>query len=352
MQVDPVTDVNGTQILPLPVRQPFTPNFQAYEVACEAARRAIMTAMSGSNLPTSAQRQNQKSGKALEQIDEQESRGTFHFIDNYNFALEQTGRVLNAWIPYVYDTKREVGIRQKDESHQVIRINDPDNMRDNGEPEIWDTTQGEHAVTISTGPSFESQRDEASQFVDALVSNVEKIAQLLPPGAAAKMLSLAIKLKTLGPIGDEIADVISPPEDKVGEQQQIAQGIQKLQEQQQVIQEMQAELQKLQLEKAGKVIDNEYKTHMAQMQNDIKVLVALIEAKNQNSAQEAEMYKQFWIENHNAAHETAMQSEQHAHDSKLAQQAQTAASQQSSQEHGQALEQQAVAAEQEPASNE
>lgn len=301
-----------------PKRQPFQPNFQAYEIACEAARRAIMTAMSGSNLPTSAQRQNQKSGKALEQIDEQESRGTFHFIDNYNFALEHTGRILDAWIPYVYDTSREVGVRLADETHKVIRINDPDNTDDNGQPQVYDTTIGEHSVTISTGPSFESQRDEASAFVDVIVGNIEKVAQLLPPGAAAKLISLGIKLKQIGPIGDEMADVISPPQDQAAQQQAMAQGQAQLQQSQKVIAELQAELQKLQLEKAGKVIQGEYQKQIQTLQNDVKVLVALIQAKNSISDQEMQMFKTVWQENHGSAHEVALQSMQHAHENEQA----------------------------------
>lgn len=345
VQVDPVQGPGG-ELLPLPTRTPFTPNFQAYEVACEAARRAIMTAMSGSNLPTSAQRQNQKSGAALKEIDAQEDRGTFHFLDNYNFALEQTGRILDAWIPYVYDTQRDVGIRKPDESHAVIKINDPAQTNDKGESEVSDTTTGDHAVTISTGPSYESQRDEASKFVDILIGSIEPMAQLFPPGAVAKIIALGIKLKQIGPIGDEMAEVISPPQDQAAQQQAFAQGQAQLQQSQKIIAELQAELQKLQLEKAGKMIQGETQKQITTMQNDIKVLVALIGAKNQQAEQENEMYKQFWSENHNAAHETALQTMQHAHDSEQAQNAQAAAAQQSSQDHGQALEQQEVASQQ------
>jgi hypothetical protein len=339
---------NGQSYVQAPIRQPFHPNFQDYEIFCEAARRAIQTAMSGSNLPTAAQRRNEKSGTALKEIDDQESRGTFHFIDNYNFSIEHTGVILNAWIPYVYDTKREVGIRKADESHDIVMINDPDRVNDQGQPEPMDAVSGEHAVTISTGPSSESQRDEASQFVDTIMANVEAMANLLPPGAAAKLIALSIKLKQIGPIGDEMAEVISPPQDQQAQQQQMAQGAQKLAEQQDIINKMQEELHKLQLEKAGKVIQGETQKQIAQMQNDIKVLVALIEAKNQNAAQEAEMYKQFWIENHNAAHETAMQAEQHDHDSQQAQLAAQNQSAQSAQDHGQAVEAQTLQAAQQP----
>lgn len=341
-------DGGGQPYLNPPTRQPFQPNFQAYEIVAEAARRAIMTAMSGSNLPTAAQRQNQKSGVALQKIDEQEDRGTFHFIDNYNFAIEHTGRILDAWIPYVYDTGREVGIRKADGTHKVIKINDPDAIGDQGQPEVYDTVSGEHSVTISTGPSFESQRMEASNFVDTLMGSIEAMAQLMPPGAAAKIISLGVKLKELGPIGDQMADTISPPQDAQAQQQAIAQGQQQLQMAQQQLVEMQKELQKLQLEKAGKVIQGETQKQLQQMKNDIDVLKALLASKQDVAAQEMEMYKEFMIENHGAAHEAAMQATQHAHDKSQAMQQVQAQSAQSAQDHGQAVAQQTLAAQQQP----
>lgn len=322
LQVDPVIDAVSNQVLPLPTRVPFAPNFQSYEVFAEAARRAIMTAMGGANLPIAAQRKNEKSGVALKEIDKQEAQGTFHFIDNYNFALEHAGRILDAWYPYVYDTKRDLAIREADETHRTIRINDPSFLEKNEagveEPTHYDAKTGEHGVTVSVAQNTDSQRDEASQWVDIVVQNIANFAQTLPPGAVAKLLALSIKLKQLGPLGDEMADTISPPADQQAEQQKMQQTQATVQQQQQVIMEMKQELEKLQLEKAGKMIESEAKKQLAQMQNDIKVLVALISTKNQNAAQEFEMYKTFWIENHGAAHDAATQAVDHAHEHSLA----------------------------------
>jgi len=100
IQVDAVTDpTDPNKLLPMPTRPQFQPNFQSYEVFAEAARRAIRTACGGSDLPTAAQRINEKSGVALKEIEANEDRGTFHFIDNFNFSLEHAGRVIDAWFP-------------------------------------------------------------------------------------------------------------------------------------------------------------------------------------------------------------------------------------------------------------
>ena len=342
LQYDPVLD-SMNQPLPPPQRQSYEPAIQPLEIGAEAARRAIQAAMGINALPTPAQRQNEKSGVALQQIESQEDRGSFHFIDNYNFAIEKTARILNEWIPSVYDTPRDIGVRLDDETHKSIRINDPDfeEPDKDGQPvkQHYDTTTGEHGVTVSVGPSFESQRAEADDFVNTLVGNIEAIAQLLPPGVAAKLISLSIKLKQLGPIGDSMANEISPPPDQAAQQQQIAQGAQALQQSQQMIQEMQAELGKLKLEKAGKVIDNEYAMQLAQINNDVKVLIAEVNTQQQNVQQRMEMFMQYWTETHGAAHEAGMQAADQAHEK-----AQTAvAGQQASQQSAQDAAQQQAA---------
>jgi hypothetical protein len=342
LEVEPVLDQTGTTVLPLPTRPQFTPNFQSYEVACEAARRAIQTAMSGSVLPTQAQRMNEKSGVALKQIDAQEDQGTFHFIDNYNTFLEHTGRILDAWIPFVYDTKREVGIRKPDGTHQSIAVNDPTATNKAGDPDVWDAKTGEHGVTISVGPSEDSQRDAVSAFVDTLITNLTTLP--IPPPQMAKILALAIKMKQLGPIGDEIADVISPPPDQAAQQQQQMQQAQAMQQQQELMQKMQEELGKLRLEKAGKVIDNEYALKLAAINNDVKVLIANTTTMQQNLSERMEMFAEYWKETHGAAAEAALQANQHAHEKDQAATAAQTQSNQSAQDHGQAQEQQVTAA--------
>lgn len=319
MQVDAVSDpTNPNQLLPFPQRIPFVPNAQSYEIAAEACRRAIRVACGGSDLPTAAQRNNEKSGVALQTIEANEDRGTFHFIDNYNLSLEHAGRILDAWFPYVYDTKRDIAIMKADGDQKSVTINDEQFMEQgpNGQAvqQHYDAVTGDHGVVVSVSKDFNSLRDEVNDFITTLIQEIQVIAPMLPPGAGAKILALAIRLRDLGPLGDEMADTIDPPDSQKQQQAQLAQ----LQQQgilaQKALAELQAENQKLKLEKAGKVIDNEYGMAQQKLQNDMKVLIALIQAKTQEAQQEQEMYKQFWLENHGAAHETAMQAADQAHE--------------------------------------
>lgn len=196
--------------LPLPQRLEYNAadHLQALELAAEGARRAIQAAIGQSPLPTQAQRRNEKSGVALKQIEETAQRGSFHFIDHYEDALRQTGVILDDLIPHFYDATREIAVREEDDKSALVNINDPNDA------ESVQVGDGEHDVTISTGPTFDSEREQASDFADNLVGSqaFPQIAQLVGPKQAAKILALTIRLKNLGPIGNQIADTIDPPQ--------------------------------------------------------------------------------------------------------------------------------------------
>ena len=65
-------------------------------------------------------------------------------------------------------------------------------------------------MTLSTGPSEDSERQEQDDFVDGLIENIADLPQ--PGTPAAKVLALGIRMRpTLGPVGQQIADVFDPP---------------------------------------------------------------------------------------------------------------------------------------------
>jgi hypothetical protein len=182
VQVDALTDPTGQQVLPLPQRQAFTPNFQEYEIAKDSCRRAIQAAMGISPLPTAAQRDSEKSGVAIERIQSTEALGSYHFTAGYERALERAGRIIESWVPTVYDNKREMGLRQLDDSHKVVTINTAEPYPNKqGEMEHYPVGDGDHDVTVSTGPSYQSQREAVGEFLDTLIQNLPNLP--IPPQA-------------------------------------------------------------------------------------------------------------------------------------------------------------------------
>jgi Phage P22-like portal protein len=268
LEANAKTEATGDAVLPLPERQPFQPNFQSYEIAAEAMRRAIQAAVGVNALPTAAQRQNEKSGVALERISQQEDLGSFHFIDNLDRALEFAGRQLDDLMDHIYDTKRTVGTRAMDDKYKPITLNDPD------DPESVTITSGlPHQVAITVGPSDNSQREAAGDFAELLA----KI-----PGVFPRIADLIVRLKQLGPIGEQIADRLTPPEfaakdGKPLPPQAIA-IINKLQQSSQALnvyaQQLEGKIKQLEFEKSARVTDNQSKERQTALQEETKLTIA------------------------------------------------------------------------------
>jgi hypothetical protein len=130
VQYDIVTDAAGAVAAP-PTRPQFMPNIEAYQVSRESWRRSVQSAIGTSPLPTAAQRRNEKSGVALQQIQQQEAVGSFHFTDNFDRALQNTGWQLNELIHLTLDTQRSRSpIQKKDDTYGMMWVS----TRNEGKP--------------------------------------------------------------------------------------------------------------------------------------------------------------------------------------------------------------------------
>lgn len=314
LEANAKTEATGDILLPLPTRMPYEPQIQQLEIAQESARRSVQAAGGMTALPTNAQRLSEKSGKALEAIDANEDRGTFHFIDNYKMAIAHTGTVMEDLRRYVYDGQREIGVRNKKGEHRVVKINQKYTDAD-GE-HFHDMTAGEHKITIGSGPSFESEREAASEFVDTIVPELEQI--VADPVVKMKLAALLVKLKNIGPIGDEIVELLSPKDGPDQSAAQLQQVTAQSQQYQQMVAQLQTEVQRLELEKKAKVIDNQFMLQKAQLDNKLKLDIAEITTKSQDQAARDRLTADLMSELHVAAHEAATQAVEHAHAKHLA----------------------------------
>jgi hypothetical protein len=341
----PTTLPDGVTPAPAPIREPFDPPVQNLEIASESFLRAGQTAVGMYNTSVGKNDTNAKSGKAIQELDAQSDIGSFHFIDNYNRFIVAVGRIVNDLQSKIEITPKQVPIRMKDGKEKLVWINKP-YTDDQGQQQHHDMTLGEYDVTLSVSPTEDSQREEASDYLETLT---EQLAELpLDPQVKQHLLALMIQLKQMGPIGDQMVKILEPP---TGDPAQLQQQMQTLQAQ---LSQLQTENAALHQDRAKRQLEADTKLQLkqmeiqadgaadaaahvnaqtiAQMQNDIKVLVALISAKNQNEQQEQEMYKEFWLENHRAAHDVGLQAADQEHEKNLAEtQAQTAAAQQATQ---------------------
>jgi hypothetical protein len=307
-------------ILPPPQRQPYVAAIEPHEMVKESARRSVQSGMGLAPLPTNAQKINDKSGIALQTIDDNEDRGTFHFIDNFEMMLEHNGRVLDDKIPFVYDAEgRSVGMRNSKEEHRVQKIN----VKEDADSSL---TLGEHEITITTGPSFQSEREQSNEFVKTIIPQLENIVQ--DPALRQKLLAILVKTQNIGPMGDELVKILDPDPTEQQTQAMIQQLQTKLNASDQIVNGLQTENQKLYAEKQGKVVDNEYMLKAKQMDNELKLAIAEITTKAQDAQARAALTADLLKELHVAAHDAAKQAVQHAHEAQQAQLAQQAAAQQ------------------------
>lgn len=304
VQADIVIDGSNGQVLPLPTRETFDAPFQEYELAKDAAGRHVQSAMGISALPTAAARRSEKSGIALERIDDMEALGSFIFTDRYeNCYLHNMGFQINELITPIIDTEREMPVGMPDGKNAVLHVvgNTSHPIDEQGAYSVQGlpeehvhTGKGDFGVTISSGPSHDSERDAQSSFVDQLIENMPDMPQ--PGTPSAKVLALAIRMRTdLGPIGGQIADVFDPP-DPSNFPPAAQAAITQLQSQ---VTQLTTENQALHMDHAGRVVEQQTKLQIEQMKGEnakalamidriTKVVVAQLQKQSRSTDQEAQ----------------------------------------------------------------
>jgi hypothetical protein len=147
---------------------------------------------------------NETSGKAILARQRESDTSTFHFIDNLSRAIRHTGRILVDLIPSVYNGQRIVRILGEDKKPTNVPLGTP-TVTPKGVEKIFDLTVGKYDVTVETGASFSTKREEAANQMlelirvmpqaaglisDLLVKNLdwngseeisERLAMMLPP---------------------------------------------------------------------------------------------------------------------------------------------------------------------------
>jgi hypothetical protein len=346
---------------PMPTRNQYTPNIQAYEMAYERWRRSHQAAISGNPLPTDAQKINDKSGVALEKIQDAGATGSFHFMDNFARFLHNIGLQINELITKLAELdslpKQVLGRNKKDEDVRIKvapknfvppKSVSPESSEHLPEADLFFAHRGQFEVTVGDGPNKQSEREEQAEFADQIWELSAKLG--LPAPITMKLLALATRMRNLGALGDEIAELLSPPDqNNLPPQAQAA--IANLQGQ---LQQAMQELNQLRMEKLGKVVEMQAKSQLADKEfvarmseadkdRETKLAVAEVTTKAQQLSERVAMIDDLMKQWHGQAHEFASMMQEHKNAQELA--AQNAAAQQQAQTSDQA-HQSAMAAQQ------
>lgn len=149
-----------------PQRQPFP---SAPAGALQEALNASddIKAITGMYDASLGARSNETSGRAIIARQREADVGTYHFIDNLTRAIRYAGRIIIDMIPKVYDTPRMLRVLGKDEQLQQVQVNQPTTYQ--GVERVFDLTVGRYDVTVTAGPSYTTQRQEAAQQMVELI---------------------------------------------------------------------------------------------------------------------------------------------------------------------------------------
>jgi hypothetical protein len=335
--------------------------------------------------PSLGQRRGDESGKAIERLQAQGNVATLNYSDNMSRMMKRLGKSILEWMKVIYDEARVQRIINPDGTvkHVVIhngkdQLEAAQNLAQQtaqqnapapppAQPgasavtptpqqimKIYDIGVGKYDVIISVGPTYQSKRQEA-------VATQMDLLKSLPPQVSQNLLDLILRNMDI-PQSNEMADRIKkmlPPQLVEGDQgdpavqlqhanAQLQQFSQQHQLMTKALEEAHQVITTKQIEQQGKTqiaqMQEQTKTEIVKMQEATKIAVAQINASKAANESIADQEIKAYDLLHSAAHDVAMQAEQHAHEQSMAQQGQAADAQ--SQASDQAAAQQSQAADQ------
>ncbi|WP_269497817.1 portal protein [Castellaniella sp. S9] len=235
-------------------------------------------------------RSNETSGRAIMARQREGDLSNFHFTDNLNRAVRHAGRCIIDMLPHYYDTERVVQIRGDDEALDSAQINTPVTGDDGTQRILNDLTVGKYDVTVTAGPSYTTQRQEAADGMTQLaqawpkmmdIAGDKVIGNLDWPGAdeVAERIKRTIPPEIRGPEEGEEQQAIPPQV-----QQQMAQMQQMLQQAQQALQEAQSGVEKARIDADSRVAVAQINAQSRQDVEELKGMVKLLSERLQPPA--------------------------------------------------------------------
>lgn len=179
-------DVNGNPLLP-PQRQP-SPNIPAAQIHMLEIATQQMRGASGQQNANFGIKSEAQSGIGIQRLKVQGELATFHFIDNFSRALRYEGKVLVDLISKLYTTSRVMRIMGADNNPELVYLNSDSaaSFYKKQEKEIgaiqkiFNPGVGTYDVSVSIGPSFQSQRQEAFSAMMEIASRNPKLMEVAP----------------------------------------------------------------------------------------------------------------------------------------------------------------------------
>lgn len=121
---------------------------------------------------------NERTGAAIGKREQQGETSTYHFADNFEEALVNTGRQILDLIPKIYDTKRIIKIIAEDGTDYELTIDptardaylEEQDRNNQAVKKIFNPSLGEYDVASSVGPEYGSKREETVEALTLILT--------------------------------------------------------------------------------------------------------------------------------------------------------------------------------------
>jgi hypothetical protein len=253
LEADPIS-VNGT-LAPLPQRQSFAGVPAGLVNDIQTSEHDIQSAL-GMYAANLGQDGEAKSGRALNAQQRQGDMATFHFPDNLSKSVRHCGRIIIGMIPDIYDTQRVVRILGEDDSAEYAKIDPelPEAKREERDEmgavkKIYNLNVGKYDVSVSTGPSFATKRQEGAEFLTQIAQSSPDLMPII-----GDLLFKSMDMPYAEEVAERLKKMMPPqlqeqPDGESPEVQQVKQQAQQIiQEYEQRIQAAEAAMQEAEVE--------------------------------------------------------------------------------------------------------
>lgn len=274
---DPVVDESGRQYPP-PQRISASPDLTAALQTlqmCDQQLKAVFSIYDASL----GQKGPQESGLAINARKIESDTGTYKWGDNFIRALRRLGIVLNDLLPYYYNTPGKImNILRDDGSRMKTIFNQEHTNPKTNRPVTYDLSKGEYGVVISTGPSAETKRQESRNGMIEFVTKLDPQAmQLVAPYIVDEMdwpgkEKIVAALKRALPTNLQEPDPDGPARSPQDQQTMDSMNA--------MIQKLTAAVHELSDKATMQERKEQWETFRAEMNNEVKLAVADIAAKN------------------------------------------------------------------------
>lgn len=165
----------------------FAPQRQSFaQIPAGALQEAItanedIQAITGMYPSSIGARSNETSGRAILARERQGNTSNFHFIDNLARAIRYCGQCLVEIIPEIYSERDSIRILGDDMKEKVIRLTQEQGgeIGPDGKPLLYNLSIGQYDVTVSSGPSYATQRQELQEVLMEIMSKVQGAAPVI-----------------------------------------------------------------------------------------------------------------------------------------------------------------------------